>query len=113
MKLRELIEQKKQWRAHTRRVKSLPRDYRIVYSEMQKYLFKLGPVEFEESTDLLSGIVDLLEEGAASGKNVLDVTGKDVAVFCDALVSGLPTYADISQEAADRAVAKSVNAAAD
>jgi DNA-binding ferritin-like protein (Dps family) len=108
MKLCEIIEQKKKWRAHVRRVQSLPRDYRIVYREIQRYLFKLGPVEFEHSTDLLSGIVDLLEEGAASKKDVLDVTGKDVAAFCDGLISGITTYADLSEAAVDRKVRKTM-----
>ncbi len=111
MKLREMMEQKKTWRAHTKRVKSLPRDYQIVYGEMQKYLFKLGPVDYEQSMSLLAGIVDLLEEGAAAGKDVLDVTGKDVAAFCDELVSGLPTYADEAMESADRAVAMAMKKA--
>ncbi|MEN6564235.1 MAG: DUF1048 domain-containing protein [Christensenella sp.] len=111
MKQREMMEQKKKWHTHTKRVKSLPRDYQTVYGEMQKYLFKLGPVDFEQSMSLFSGIVDLLEEGATAGKDVLDVTGKDVAAFCDELVSGLPTYADEAMESADRAVAKAMKKA--
>ena len=113
MKLREMMDQKKTWRTHTKRVKSLPREYRIVYGEMQKYLFKLGPVDFEQSMSLLSGIVDLLEEGAAAGKDVLAVTGKDVAAFCDGLVSGLPTYADEAMETAGRATTKAMKTAAE
>jgi len=104
MKLRDMIQQKKQWRAHMRRVKRLPRDYQIVYHEMQKYIFLVGTVEFEGTASVLSGIVDLLEEGAAAGKDVLDVTGRDVAALCDELVAGVRTYADISQEETDRAV---------
>ncbi len=104
MKLRDMIQQKKQWRAHMRRVKRLPRDYQIVYHEMQKYIFLVGTVEFEGTTSVLSGIVDLFEEGAAAGKDVLDVTGRDVAALCDELVAGVRTYADISQEETDRAV---------
>lgn len=33
-----------------------------------KYLFKVGPVELTEETELLSGIVDLFEDGVALGK---------------------------------------------
>jgi len=104
MKLRDMIQQKKQWRAHMRRVKRLPQDYQIVYHEMQKYIFLVGTVEFEGTASVLSGIVDLLEEGAAAGKDVLDVTGRDVAALCDELVAGVRTYADISQEETNRAV---------
>ncbi|MEA4914960.1 MAG: DUF1048 domain-containing protein [Christensenella sp.] len=108
MKLRDMIQQKKQWRVHMRRVKALPRDYQIVYNEMQKYIFLIGTVEFEGTISVLSGIVDLFEEGAAAGKDVLDVTGKDVASLCDELVAGVRTYADIAQEESDRAVLKAM-----
>ncbi|MEK8174547.1 DUF1048 domain-containing protein [Streptomyces sp. M19] len=48
MGIQDIIEGKKQWRAHTARVKALPPDYRIVYKEMQKYLFKVGPVDLTD-----------------------------------------------------------------
>ena len=108
MKLQELIQQKKQWRAHMRRVEKLPRDYQVVYLEMQKYIFLIGTVEYEDTIQVLSGIVDLFTEGAAAGKDVLDVTGRDVAALCDELVAGVRTYADIAEEQADRAVRKSM-----
>ncbi|UVI27323.1 DUF1048 domain-containing protein [Paenibacillus spongiae] len=98
MNIRDIIEGKKEWRAHVARVKALPQDYQIVYKEIQKYLFKVGPLELTEGTGLLSGIVDLFEEGAAMGKGVLEVTGSDVAAFCDDLIKDSKTYADIYQE---------------
>lgn len=50
------------------RVKGLPQDYQIVYKEIQKYLFKVGPVELTNGTGLLSGIVDLLKRARSRGK---------------------------------------------
>lgn len=110
MGIRDIIEGKKAWRAHMARVKALPQDYQIVYKELQKYLFKVGPVELTEMTDLLSGIVDLFEEGAAAGKGVLEVTGRDVATFCDDLIKGSKTYAD-GLEAVDQEVGKAMKKA--
>jgi DNA-binding ferritin-like protein (Dps family) len=86
------------------RVKALPQDYRIVYREIQNYLFKVGPVELTEGMDLLSGIIDLFEEGAAVGKGVLEVTGSDVAAFCDDLIQDSKTTADTLQESVDQQV---------
>lgn len=106
MTIRDIIEGKKGWRAHVARVKALPQDYQIVYKEIQKYLFKVGPVELADGTGLLSGIVDLFEEGVALGKGVLDVTGSDVAAFCDDLTKDSKTYADIYQESVDQEVNK-------
>jgi DNA-binding ferritin-like protein (Dps family) len=78
--IQDIIEGKKQWRAHMARVKALPPDYQIVYKQIQKYLFKVG------GGTLLSGIVDFFQEGAADGKGVLELIGNDVAAFCDDLV---------------------------
>jgi DNA-binding ferritin-like protein (Dps family) len=92
--IQDIIEGKKQWRAHMARVKALPPDYQIVYKEMQKYLFKVGPVDLTDGR-LLSAIVDFFEEGVAAGKEVLQLIGNDVAAFCDDLVKNSRTYADI------------------
>ncbi|MCI1945530.1 DUF1048 domain-containing protein [Clostridium luticellarii] len=108
MRIQDIIEGKKEWRAHMARVKALPQDYQIVYKEIQKYLFKVGPFELTDGTGLLSGIVDLFEEGASSGKGVLEVTGRDVAAFCDDLIKDLKTYADIYQESVDQEINKAM-----
>ena len=97
MGIQDIIEGKKQWRAHLARVKALPPDYQIVYKEMQKYLFKVGPVDLADGR-LLSGIVEFFEEGVAAGKGVLQLIGNDVAAFCDGLIKDSRTYADIYQE---------------
>ncbi len=108
MQIKEIIEGKKVWRAHMARVKALPRDYQIVYEEIQKYLFKVGPVELTDGIGLLTGIIDLFEEGAAMGKGVLDVTGSNVADFCDDLIKDSKTYFDSYQEAIDQKVSKAM-----
>lgn len=113
MSIQDIIEGKKKWRAHVMRVKALPQDYQIVYKEIQKYLFKVGPVELTEGTGLLSGIIDLFEEGAALGKGVLEVTGSDVAAFCDDLIKDSKTYADIYQEYINQEVNKAIKKVTD
>ena len=97
MGIQDIIEGKKQWRAHMARVKALPPDYQIVYKEIQRYLFKVGPIDLPDGL-LLSGIVDFFEEGVAAGKGVLELIGNDVAAFCDNLVKDSRTHADIYQE---------------
>jgi DNA-binding ferritin-like protein (Dps family) len=113
MKIQDIIEGKKEWRAHMARVKALPKDYQIVYQEIQKYLFKVGPRELTEGTGLLTGIIDLFEEGAALGKGVLEVTGSDVAAFCDDLIKDSKTYTDIYQESANQEVNKAIKKVTD
>ena len=108
MSIQDIIEGKKKWRAHVARVKALPQDYQIVYKEIQKYLFKVGPVDLTDETGLLSGIIDLFEEGVTMGKDVLEVTGSDVAAFCDDLIIDSKTYADNYQESVDQEVYKAI-----
>jgi len=55
---------------------------------------------------ILSGIVDLFEEGTASGKGVLEVKGSDIAGFCDDLVNDSNTYAD--KKSTDQKVYKAI-----
>jgi len=90
--IQDIIEGKKQWRAHLARVKALPLDYQIVYKEIQRYLFKVGPVDLTDG-HLLSGIVDFFEEGVVAGRAVLELIGNDVAAFCDDLVKDSRTDA--------------------
>jgi DNA-binding ferritin-like protein (Dps family) len=113
MGIQEIIEGKKEWRAHMARVKALPQDYQIVYNEIQKYLFKVGPVELSDGIGLLSGIIDLFEEGVSLGKSVLEVTGSDVATFCDDLIKDSKTYADIYKESANKEVVRAMKKAMD
>ncbi|WP_061299492.1 DUF1048 domain-containing protein [Herbidospora cretacea] len=97
MGIRDIIEGKRQWRAHLARVKELPPDYQIVYKEIQKYYFKVGPVDLLDGS-LLTGILDFFEEGVAAGKGVLELVGDDVAAFCDDLIKDSRTFAEIYQE---------------
>lgn len=108
MGFKDMIEAKKEWRRHMARVHALPNDYQIVYKEIQKYLFKVGPIDLDHGTHVLADILEHLEEGAASGKDVLDVTGKDVAAFCDELFKDSKTYADMYQESVNQKVAKAI-----
>ncbi|OZB83250.1 MAG: hypothetical protein B7X41_12415 [Microbacterium sp. 14-71-5] len=99
MSIKDIIEGKKAWRAHVARVKALPPDYRIVYEEIQKYLFKVGPVTLPDGS-LLGDLLGFFEEGAGEGKGVLALIGPDVAAFADGLIGDTPTYADSYQASA-------------
>lgn len=105
MGIRDIIEGKREWRAHMARVKALPPDYQIVYKEIQKYFFKIGPVELVEGS-LLSGILDFFEEGVAADKGVMELIGDDVAAFCDDLIKDSRTYADIYQESVSKEIGR-------
>ncbi len=85
MSIRDIIDGKRQWRSHRARVDALPRDYRIVYQELQKYFFKVGSVELT-TTHILGDLLDFFEQGVADGKQVRELVGQDVAAFADDLL---------------------------
>lgn len=101
--LKKIIGDKKEWKAMEARAKALPRDYRVVYDEIKQYVWKssgLGAI------DIFRGLLDLFEEGAANGKRVLEITGDDVAAFCDELLRGEKTYTENWRETLNHKIAK-------
>ncbi|MBI0579690.1 DUF1048 domain-containing protein [Neobacillus cucumis] len=90
------LDDKREWRAMEARAKALPSEYRNAYKAMQKYMWTAGggPTDWKDSSRIFNGILDLFEEGAAEGKKVTDLTGEDVAAFCDELVKDEQTWKD-------------------
>lgn len=87
------LEGKKEWKALEARANKLPEDYKAVYDEIKHFVWQGGTGALDPS-NLFKRIVTLFEEGAASGKHVLDITGKDVAAFVSELTRGEKTYVD-------------------
>ena len=85
------LEDKREYKRNEARAKALPAEYAAAYIEIKKYIFQTSGIE---NMDPLKVLVDLLEEAAANGRRVIDVTGPDVAAFADELVRGEKTYFD-------------------
>lgn len=87
---------KREWKEMETRAKALPSEYHNAYKAIQKYLWTAGggPTDWKDSSRIFGGILDLFEEGAAEGKKVTDLTGEDVAAFCDELVKDEQTWTD-------------------
>ncbi|WP_223587655.1 DUF1048 domain-containing protein [Neobacillus bataviensis] len=90
------LDDKREWKAMEARAKALPSEYRNAYKAIQKYMWTAGggPIDWKDSSRIFGGILDLFEEGAAEGKKVTDLTGEDVAAFCDELVKDEKTWRD-------------------
>lgn len=83
--------EKKRYRENEKRAKALPDEYRKAYENIRNYLWGTSGIV---TIDPLVSLVDLLEEAAADGKKVTDVTGSDVVAFADDLVRGEKSYFD-------------------
>lgn len=99
------IDGKREWRAMEKRAKALPHDYRVAYEEIKRYIWSSTGIS---TMDPFKVLLDLFEESAANGRNVLEITGNDVAAFCDELVRGEKTYFQGWREKLNRNIAKKI-----
>jgi DNA-binding ferritin-like protein (Dps family) len=95
--LKKVIGDKQTWNKMEARAKALPRDYQVVYDVIKDYMWNLWRFSAssgsqEESFATLEDLLNLFEAGAKEGKGVLEVTGKDVAAFCDDLFHATETW---------------------
>ena len=89
------LDDKREWRAMDARAKALPSEYYNAYKAIQKYMWTTGgPSDWRATSRIFGGILDLFEQGAAEGKKVTDLTGEDVATFCDDLLRDEETWRD-------------------
>jgi len=83
------LEEKQEYKKNEARAKALPEEYFTAYKDIKNYIFQTsGIVSMKPLVDL----VDILEEAAANGKQVLEVTGPDVAAFADELTRDAKSY---------------------
>lgn len=104
--LTKIFGDKKEWNSMEARAKALPPDYQIVYSEIMRYMFMRSGGDGMDIIAILKDLLGLFETSAADGKRVLEVTGEDVAAFCDELLKNARTYTEDWREALNRNVMK-------
>ncbi|MBM6400667.1 DUF1048 domain-containing protein [Phycicoccus sonneratiae] len=106
--LSKVIGEKKEWRAMEARAAALPRDFRTVYGEVKAYVWRFAGGDGRESIGALATILGLFETAAAEGRGVRDVTGRDVAAFCDRHLTGVTSWTDGWRASLNDAVARKV-----
>jgi DNA-binding ferritin-like protein (Dps family) len=89
------LSEKKKYRENEKRAKALPPEYAEAYKNIKHYLWNTSGILTIEP---LISLVDLLEEAAANGRSVVDITSPDVAAFADDLVKGERSYKDRQRE---------------
>lgn len=89
---KKLIGDKKEYRQMMARVKAMPDDFRYVFEKMQSYMWMFASGDGMDILQIHYELIDLFESAVAEGKTVLEVTGDDVAEFCDELLRSANTY---------------------
>lgn len=83
--------EKKLYRLTEKRASAMPAEYANAYKEIKHYLWNTSGIL---TIQPLVSLVDLLEEAAADGKRVIEITGTDVAAFADDLVREEKSWKD-------------------
>lgn len=108
--LTKMLRDKREWKQLEKRVSQLPEDYIFVYHKIQNYMwyFVADHAAGKEMINVFSDILELFEEGVANEKSVLEITGEDVAFFCDELVRNSKTYIENWRDKLNREIYEKV-----
>ncbi|MDR1185700.1 MAG: DUF1048 domain-containing protein [Coriobacteriales bacterium] len=106
LNIKKIIESKREYKRHMARVEALPKDYQYVFKKIQNHMWMFASGSGYDMMKIHYDLIELFEEGAASGRQVLEITGDDVAAFCDGLLRGAETYTENWREALNRDIRK-------
>ena len=87
------------------RVEALPEDYQFVFKKIQNYMWNFSAGNRMDMLHIQYELIDLFA-GAAEGRQVLDITGDDVASFADELVANAKTYVSKYREDLNESIMK-------
>ena len=88
------------------RAEKLPSDFRIVYGEIKNYMWQFTSGDGMDIVAIFNDLLALFETASADGRHALEVTGEDVAGFCDELLRNAKTYTENWREKLDQNVMK-------
>ncbi|MGN7358807.1 DUF1048 domain-containing protein [Paenibacillus sp. SAF-054] len=90
--IKKLIGDKKEYKMMMARVEALPEDYQFVFKNIQNYMWNFASGNGMDMLHIQYELIELFESGAAEGRQVLEITGQDVASFADELIANAKTY---------------------
>jgi DNA-binding ferritin-like protein (Dps family) len=110
---KQIIGDKKAWNQMEARARLLPEEYEFVYHKIQHYMWHYAAGSGMDMMVVFEDLLNLFEEGAANGKKVLEITGQDVAAFCDELLRNTRTSTEDWREALNHDIRKKLRTGRD
>jgi DNA-binding ferritin-like protein (Dps family) len=103
---KKIIGDKKEYKMMMARVEAMPEDYNFVFKKIQQYMWKFASGDGYDMLKIHYELIELFEAGIAEGKRVLEITGEDVAAFCDELLRNTKTYTENWRKELNRDIMK-------
>ncbi len=104
--IKKISESKREYKQQMARVALLPKDYQFVFKKIQNHMWMFAAGAGYDMLKVHYDLIELFEEGAANGRHVLEITGEDVAAFCDELLRNATTYTENWRESLNRDILK-------
>ena len=92
--IKKMIQDKKEYKEQIARVKAMPEDYRFVFEKISEYMWGFAGGDGSDMLKKQYELIELFEGSVADGKHVLEVTGEDVAGFCDEFIRDTRKWTD-------------------
>ncbi|MGG0175858.1 DUF1048 domain-containing protein [Gottfriedia acidiceleris] len=92
--IKKILDDKKEYREMMARVEALPGDYPEAYKKICNYMWSFASGSGMDMLRIQYDLIDLFEEGAADGKDVLEVTGEDLTSFANGLTDQAKRWDD-------------------
>ena len=92
--IKKIMRSKREYKQQMARVAALPEDYQYVFKKIQRHMWMFTSGAWYDMQKVHYDLIELFEAGAAEGKKVLEITGEDVAAFCDELLRSTRTYTE-------------------
>lgn len=110
--LKNIKKDKREYKEYLARIQALPDEYRFVFEKMTGYMWSFsGGGNGYDMLALQADLLELFELGVADGKGVTEVTGEDVATFCDELLHSAKTYTANQRDKLNGDIAKKLGKA--
>ena len=104
--INKMVQSKREYKQQMARVEALPEDYQYVFKKIQSHMWMFAAGAGYDMMKIHYDLVELFEAGASEGKPVLEITGEDVAAFCEELLRNARTYTEDWREALNRDIQK-------
>ena len=108
LNIKKMIESKREYKQQMSRVEALPKDYQYVFKKIQRHMWMFAAGSGYDMMKIHYDLIELFEAGVVDGKRVLEITGEDVASFCDELLRSASTYTENWREALNRDILKKI-----